>query len=54
MAPGTWGNLIFLHNDEELCYKWQNEVQIDSSEQISDLIRHGVNLPVRELFGRIP
>lgn len=29
-------------------------MQIDSSEQISGLIRHGVNLPVHELFGHIP
>lgn len=53
-GPGTWGNLIFLHNDEGLCYKWQNEVQLDSSEQISGLIRHGVNLPGHELLGHIP
>lgn len=53
-APGAWGNLIFLHNDEEPCYKWQNEVQRDSSEQISALISPGVNLPVHELFGHIP
>lgn len=54
VAPGTWGNLIFLHSDEGLCYKWQNEVQLDSSEQISGLIRHGVNLPGHELLGHIP